>query len=186
MKKTAVLVCFCLAGCGSLLPRSDAVVEGPWQSYHDAQLAFEKIVPYQTTVEDLKAIGMAPSLRPNITILNYSDVVRRFIPSPLTNPEELDDGVRDCIKGKTACTGLEIDQASIKRIRSGGFWADFLNFKRKVDVTGWRFSGMLLIKDNIVVYKLIGGQPLIHELEHSKNPLGPLQDIGGSSLRSML
>lgn len=183
MKKLAIFVCLGLAGCSSLLPRTDAVVEGPWKSFEEAQQTFDKIIPYQTRVEDLKALGLDPVSGPNITLLNYSDVVRRFIPSPSTDPDELDAGVRDCIKGKTACTGLEIEQRSIKRARYGNFWVDALNFKRQVDVTGWRFNGMLLIKDKVVVYKLVGGQPLIHEREQSRNPLGPLQEYAGSALR---
>lgn len=177
-------MCLGLAGCSSLLPRSDAVIEGPWKSFEEAQQTFDKIIPYQTRGDDLKAIGLDLN-GPNITILTYSDIVRRFIPGPSINSDELDAGVRDCIKGKMACKGFEIDQRSIKRTRYGNFWADSLNFKRQVDVTGWRFNGMLLIKDSVVVYKLVGGQPLIHEREHSKNPLGPLQDYGGSALRSM-
>ena len=184
MRRLAVTVCFCLAGCSSLLPRSDAVVEGPWKSFEEAQQTFDKIMPYQTSVDDLKALGLDPKSSPNITLLNYSDVVRRFIPSPATNPDELDTGVRDCIKGKTACTGFEIEQRTIKRTRYGNFWVDALNFKRQVDVAGWRFNGMLLLKDNVVVYKLISGQPLIREREQSRNPLGPLQDYAGSALRA--
>lgn len=82
----------------------------------------------------------------------------------------------------TACKGYEIDQRLIKRKRYGNFWADILNFKRKVDVIGWRFNGVILIKDSLVVYKLTGGQPAIHELEENKNPLGPFQGIGESGL----
>lgn len=48
---------------------------------------------------------------------------------------------------------------------------------------GWRFNGMLLIKDNMVVYKLISGQPLIREREQSRNPLGPLQEFAGSAMK---
>ena len=81
------------------------------------------------------------------------------------------------------CRGFEIDQKHIKRTRTGGFWSDFLNFRRQVDVTGWHFKGMLLIKDDVVVYKLIGGQPLIQEMEYNTNPLGPLQGIGESTVR---
>lgn len=185
MKRLAISVCLCLAGCGSLLPRGNTVVEGPWQSFEEAQQTFDKIIPYQTSVEDLKVLGLDPKSSPNITLLNYSDVLRRFIPSPSINSDDLDAGVSDCIKAKTACRGFEIDQKFIKRTRSGNFWADFLNFKRQVDVTGWHFNGMLLIKDNVVVYKLIGGQPLIHELEQNRNPLGPLQGVGESTVRSL-
>jgi hypothetical protein len=182
LKILTIFACFALAGCSSLLPRSDAVVEGPWKSFEEAQQTFDKLIPYQTRRDDLKALGLDLN-GPNITILTYSDIVRRFIPSPSTNPDELDAGVRDCIKGKLACKGFEIEQRSIKRTRYGNFWVDSLNFKRQVDVTGWRFSGMLLIKDDTVVYKLVGGQPLIHEQERSRNPLGPLQEYAGSALR---
>lgn len=84
-----------------------------------------------------------------------------------------------------ACRGFEIDQRVVKRDRYGSFWMDFLGFKRKVDVTGWHFRGMVLIKDQLVVYKLVGGQPMIHELEHSTNPLGPFQGVGESTLRGL-
>lgn len=171
-----------LAGCGSLLPRAEVVTESPWQSFQDVQQVFDKIVPYQTTVEDLKRLRLDPESNPNITILNYSDVLRRFIPSPSINAHDLDSGVRECIMANTACKGYEIDQRLIKRKRYGNFWADILNFKRKVDVIGWRFNGVILIKDSLVVYKLTGGQPAIHELEENKNPLGPFQGIGESGL----
>ena len=173
-----------LAGCGTLLPRGESVVESPWHSFADAQQTFDSIVPYKTTVEDLRKLKLDPLQNPNITLLNYSDVLRRFIPSPATNMQDLDSGVRDCIDAKSACKGYEVDQKTVTRRRYGNFWADFLNFKRKVNIAGWRFNGVILIKGDLVVYKLTGGQPVIHELEESKNPLGPLQGIGESKLFS--
>ena len=171
-----------LAGCGALLPRGESVAQSPWNSFDDAQQTFDKIVPYQTTVEDLRKLKLDPLKYPNITLLNYSDVLRRFIPSPATNTRDLDPGVQDCIAAKSSCTGYEVDQKTLTRKRYGNFWADFLNFKRKVDIVGWRFNGVILIKDGLVVYKLTGGQPSIHEHEENKNPLGPLQGIGESRL----
>jgi hypothetical protein len=44
------------------------------------------------------------------------------------------------------------------------------------------FAGLLLIKDNVVVYELTGGQPSIQEQEESSNPLGPFQGIGETKL----
>ena len=173
-----------LAGCGTLLPRGESVVESPWHSFADAQQTFDQIIPYKTTVEDLRKLKLDPLQNPNITLLNYSDVLRRFIPSPATNMQDLDSGVRDCIDAKSACKGYEVDQKTVTRRRYGNFWADFLNFKRKVNIAGWRFNGVILIKGDLVVYKLTGGQPVIHELEESKNPLGPLQGIGESKLIS--
>ena len=173
-----------LAGCGTLLPRGESVVESPWHSFADAQQTFDQIIPYKTTAEDLRKLKLDPLQNPNITLLNYSDVLRRFIPSPATNMQDLDSGVRDCIDAKSACKGYEVDQKTVTRRRYGNFWADFLNFKRKVNIAGWRFNGVILIKGDLVVYKLTGGQPVIHELEESKNPLGPLQGIGESKLIS--
>ncbi|MBE0619508.1 MAG: hypothetical protein IH605_02840 [Burkholderiales bacterium] len=171
-----------LAGCSALLPRGETVADSPWENFEDAQETFDRIVPHQTTVEELRALKLDPMQNPNITLLNYSDVLRRFIPSPSTNTEDLDSGVQECIRAKTACKGYEVDQKSLKRRRYGNFWADFLNFKRKVDIVGWRFNGVILIKDDVVVYKLTGGQPVIHEHEENKNPLGPLQGIGESRI----
>lgn len=179
---TLALVPALLAGCGALLPRGESVAESPWRNYQEAQQAFDSIIPYQTTVEDLKQLKLDPLQYPNITLLNYSDVLRRFIPSPSTNAQDLDPGVQDCIRAKSACRGYEVDQRTLKRRRYGNFLADFLNFKRKVDVAGWRFNGVILIRDGIVVYKLTGGQPAIHELEESKNPLGPFQGLGESRM----
>jgi hypothetical protein len=171
-----------LAGCGALLPRGETIDESPWHSFDDAQRAFDKIIPYKTTAQDLKALKLDPLHDPNITLLNYSDVLRRFIPSPATDVQDLDAGVQDCIKAKSACRGYEVDQKMLKRKRYGNFWADFLNFNRKTDIAGWRFNGVILMKGNLVVYKLTGGQPAIHEHEENKNPLGPLQGIGQSIL----
>src|SRR5487761_2658443 len=159
-----------LAGSGTLLPRGESVVESPWHSFAEAQQTFDSIIPYKTTVEDLDKLGLDPRKNPNITLLNYSDVLRRFIPSPSIDAGDLDEGVRECLRAKTACEGYEINQSSTKRIRYGNFWADFLNFKRKVDVVGWRFNGVILISNKIVVYKLTGGEPAIHEYEENSNP----------------
>ncbi len=173
-----------LAACSSLLPRAHTNTVGPWQNYHEAQQAFDKIVPYQTTLEDLKTLKLDPVSNPNITILNYSDVIRRFIPSPSVNEQDLAPGVRQCIRAKAACNGYEIVQQSSTRKRYGNFWADFINFKRKVEVTGWSFTGVILVKDNVVIYTLAGGQPAIYSLEENKNPLGPFQGSGESAVRN--
>jgi hypothetical protein len=175
-----------LTACASLLPRARTSTVGPWQNYHEAQQAFNKIVPYQTTLEDLKTLRLDPASNPNITILNYSDVIRRFIPSPSVSAEELAPGVRECILAKAACNGYEIVQSSNTRKRYGNFWADFANFKRKVEVTGWSFNGVILVKDDVVIYTLAGGQPAVFQLEESKNPLGPLQGSGESAFRNSI
>ena len=184
MKQTAILLGLCLTGCSSMLPHGTSKVDGPWASFEQAQQTFDSIIPHRTTIEDLKALKLDPHSNPNISILNYSEVMRRFVPNASISVDSLDGGVWECISAKTACQGYEVTQKSIKRKRTGNFWSDFLNFRREVDVTGWSFTGVLLIKDNVVVYKLISGQPLISEQENNRNPLGPLQGAGEAALRN--
>ena len=170
------------SGCSSLLPKSTVVTESPWQTYKEAQAIFDRIEPYKTTSADLRDLSLDPGANSNITLLNYSDVLRRFIPSPSVSAAELDVGVRECIQAKTVCRGYEVDQKLLRRVRNGSFWADFLNFRRKVDIQGWRFNGVILLKGDLVVYKLTGGQPSIRESEDNRTPLGPFQGFGESRL----
>ena len=171
-----------LTGCSSLLPKGESVTEGPWQNFAEAQSAFDRISPGETRVDELGALGLSLNANPNVILLNYSDVLRRFVPASLNGSLDIDPGVLECIAAKSACQGYEIDQKVVERKRYGNFWADFLNFERKVDIAGWRFQGILLIKDKMVIYKLSGGQPVIREREENRNPLGPLQGLGESRL----
>jgi hypothetical protein len=172
------IVVWSINGCSSLLPRTDNVVESPWQSYQEAQQAFDKIVPGETQARELRTLKLDPASNPNIAILNYLDVLRRFMPNASLSVADLDAGVRDCISAKTVCRGFEINQKAVTKQRNGNFFLDMLNFKRKTQTGGWSFSGLILLKEEVVVYKLTGGQPSIVELEESNNPLGPLQSIG--------
>lgn len=181
-RAAAALLVLALAGCAALLPRAKSLTESPWSSFQEVQALFDRIVPYETTREDLKSLGIDPDVNPNITLLNYSDVLRRFVPSPSINADDLDVGVRDCIAAKAICRGYELDQRSMRRQRDGNFVTDFLNFRRHTEITGWRFNGVLLLRDGVVVYKLSGGQPSIREQEENTNPLGPLQGIGESRI----
>ena len=60
---------------------------------------------------------------------------------------------------------------------------DSLNFKRRTEISGWRFTGLIVLKDDLVVYKLWGGQPSIKESEETRNPLGPFQGVAEGAAR---
>lgn len=180
---TANSILLLLAGCTSMLPVGENVTESPWNSFEEAKQSFEKIVPYQTKIDDLKHLGIDPFSNPNVTILSYSDILRRFVPSSIIQPEDLDGGIRDCLSVKEMCRGYEIDHKQIKRKRYGNFWLDFLNFDRRTELTGWRFNAVIVLKNDLVTYKLWSGQPLIHEFDESHNPLGPLQGSGEGAVR---
>ncbi|MBK9574727.1 MAG: hypothetical protein IPO43_19450 [Rhodoferax sp.] len=85
-----------------------------------------------------------------------------------------------CLEARDACHGLEIVGSRIVKARTGNFVADFSNFRRRTETTGWRFNALILFVDDLVVYRSWGGQPKVSEVEVTHNPLGPLQDVGPS------
>jgi hypothetical protein len=171
----AALVVLGTTGCTSLLPRSNETTASPWASYQEAQQAFDKLVPGETRADELKAMSLDPASNPNITILNYSDVLRRFLLNQSISVNDLDEGVKNCVTAKTNCRGFEVNQKMLNKQRNGIFILDLLGFKRDTHTNGWAFSGLILIKDGVVIYKLTGGQPSIVSQESNQNPLGPVQ-----------
>src|SRR3954466_4373161 len=112
---SAVLIACLLAGCGALLPKSKEVTASPWQTYQAAQETFDKIVPGQTTVADLRRMALDPGENPNIAILNYADVMRKFMLNQSFSINDLDQGVRDCVMAKVACRGFEVTQSMVNK-----------------------------------------------------------------------
>jgi hypothetical protein len=161
-----------------MLPRSEETTASPWKTYQEAQAAFDRIEPGRTTVDDLKALELDPATNANIVILNYSDVLRRFLLNQSVSVADLDYGVRECVSAKIVCWGYEVNQKNVRKHRNGSFWLDFLGFRRETHTAGWKFHGLILMKDGVVIYKLTGGQPAILEQEDQHTPLGPLQAVG--------
>jgi hypothetical protein len=181
MLSRALLVsALCLAGtaCSSLLPSSKEATKSPWETYRDAQLTFDKIIPGRTTEIELRHLQLDPESHPNIAILNYSDVLTRFLPNSSVSMQDLDHGVRECITAKVLCKGFAVSQARVHKRRNGNFFFDVLGFNRETHISGWKFEGLILLKDGVVIYKLTGGTPSIAQTEEQKNPLGPVQSIG--------
>ena len=177
-RRLAIALAVCLtSGCSALLPRSQESTSSPWQTYEEAQKTFDRLVPGETTVIQLRDMALDPKANPNVTILNYTDVLRRFLLSQSISLNDLDDGVRLCVSAKTGCRGFEINQKVLNKQRTGYFLLDLLGFKRDTHTKGWAFSGLILLKDDVVIYKLTGGQPSIVGQESTQNPLGPLQMI---------
>src|SRR2546423_3648215 len=120
-----------LAGCSALLPKSKEVTASPWQTYQDAQETFDKIIPGQTTIADLRTMSLDPSANANIAILNYADVMRKFLLNQSFSINDLDHGVRDCVLAKVACRGFEVNQSSVQKQRMGNVILDVLGFHRE-------------------------------------------------------
>jgi hypothetical protein len=182
----ALVMPLLLASCASLLPSGRSDVRTPWSSYQDAEAMFTKITPNVTRRADLTALGIDPVTTPNVALLNHADLLRRFASAPSIGPEAIDDDLRKCFAARVRCTAYEIEQTHLDRKRVGNFWLDFMNFRRSVDATGWRFNALIVLNDGLVVYKLWSGKPNIQEHEDQRNPLGPLQGIGDSLIRGRM
>lgn len=166
-------------GCSTLLPSSRVTVDSPWHSYEDATKVFDKIVPGKTTAEELRMLGFDPFSTPNVKVLTYLDVMNRFMPNPSIKKEDLPEGIQRCVAVKTNCNAIAVDPQITKSKRVGSLWLDMFNFRRETDSTGWKFDAIIILIDDIVVYKLSGGIPRISEQKVTRNPLGPLQSIDG-------
>jgi len=148
-----------------------------WQKYADAQATFDKIVPGKTTAEELKALNLDPSTNPSVAKLQSWQVRERFIPNTLVTLDDLDLGVRECITARERCKAFEINYVSTQTRRTGNAALDLLKMKRHTQTAGFRFNGLILVKDGVVVYTLTAGQPRIQQVEEKEDLLGPVQAL---------
>jgi len=172
-----------LAGCTSLLPHSTQEVTTPWKSYSEAQATFDKIKPENTSLSDLKKLGYDPAQTTNISILNHADLIRRLVGTGAFDIDLIDGALHACLSSKSTCFAYELEQTFTDKKRIGNFWLDFLNFDKQTDISGWQFDAIVVLSNNMVVYKQWSGKPSTHQFERERNPLGPLQGWGPSLIQ---
>ncbi|MGK2905310.1 MAG: hypothetical protein ACSLFH_03075 [Desulfuromonadales bacterium] len=164
-----------LAGCSALLPSSEEETIASWDQFDQAKAAYDKISLGESRAE-LKELGFDVANSPNIAVLNYLDVASKVQSIPMA---ELDTGLQQCLQRREECMAYVLDLRKLKAKRVGNFMADFFNFRRKTDSSGWRFNALLVMINDQVTYKLWSGTPRIELHEEKRNPLGPLQGTGG-------
>ena len=164
-------------GCKSLFPSDSKTTRSHWQNFDEAQAAFDKITPHKTSVEDLKTLGFDPSTTPNVKLLTYLDLIERFIPNESITLADLQPDVRACIESKDCCHAYALDLDIIRNKRYGNLALDIFGFKKNTRVTGWNFRALIIVKDDMVAYKIRSGEPNIERYEKKLKPLGPLQDL---------
>jgi len=175
-------ISFAITACSSLLPHSRQETKTPWHSYDEAQAIFAKIIPQKSSVADLKELGIDPKQTSNISILNHADLLRRLVGTGSYDVSLLDEALRACLSSQSTCFAYEMEQTFTEKKRVGNFWLDFLNFKKQIDISGWQFNAIVVVNENMVIYKLWSGKPNIQQVEVERSPLGPLQGIGPSLL----
>lgn len=175
-----------LTACGSPLPRTEDITKSPWKSFDEAMRDYDKIILNETTVEELRNLGFDPYSTPNVKILSYLDIIRKFMPTNSVKLEHLPASVSQCLAKQEACIAYEAHPSIIKRKRVGSVFNDLLGFKRKTIETGWRFDALIVLDNGVAVYKIWSGEPFLDSVKSRKNPLGPLQGSGGSLTRDVL
>ena len=170
-----------LSACASLLPTAQDKSVQPWKSFEEAMASYNKIEPFVTDLDAVRKLGFDPFKTPNVRILNHAQVVQLVLPQPIHDEGMVPPGILVCMKANDACQGLFMESNRLDRDRVGNFLLDFMNFKRKTVTTGWKFSALIVVVGDGVVYKQWSGSPNILEESVQKNPLGPLQGIGASS-----
>lgn len=153
------------------------MTQSPWTNWDQVTIAFNRIAPNQTTVTDLKRMGFDPNVTPNISIMPYVDIVPIFMPNPNIHVCDLPIGVQVYVESKTNNCAYRVILEDVKEKRHGNIILDVFGFKRLTHHSGWRFRGLILIKDNVVVYTISSGEPNISTDESNIKPLGPFQNL---------
>ena len=164
------------AAC-SALPTTKETAESPWESFDDAKAAYDAVAPTQTTKAELAALGYDPIETPNVRVLSYVDLIQRFLPRESIDTQALDPNLRSCIEARERCWGYEVTPSVIDRSREGNIALDMFGFRRETMTTGWRFSAVIVLMDDLVQYKIWEGTPKIKEQKVETKPLGPLQEL---------
>ena len=160
-----------------MLPSEDRRPRTPWTNFNDAEAAFAKIIPHKTTVADLKDLGFDPHTTPNVKILTYLEIINRFIPNNSIRLEDLQPDVRACIESKDCCHAYEMNLEITRNNRYGSVVLDVFGFKKKSHITGWSYRALIIVKDDVVSYKLRAGEPNVNKYEKKVKPLGPFQEL---------
>lgn len=165
-----------LVDCAGSLPRSEQVTKSTWETFDAAKAAYDKVEPVVTAVEELEKMGYDPYGGNNVRVMSYLDINRMFMAGDSGASASIPETVQSCLAAQEVCRGYGVNLERIHRKRTGSTFLDLLNFRRKTHESGWRFSAVFVIHDELVVYKLWSGQPKIDRLTDAENPLGPIQE----------
>lgn len=183
MNKLIILAMLCsVVSCTSLLPEKETIHTN-YKSFDEVKYKFDLIQPGKTSYSELVKVGFDPYSSNNVTIQTYTDVLHRFMPDNIA-PKDLPPGVRDCIEMKEKCFPFIVEYDREFKERKGNAAADLFGFNQETEITGWTFIAFFIIINDQVVYKLFGGEPNHYKYERETKPLGPLQTLGESAIKS--
>jgi hypothetical protein len=202
MRKTAffapILSVILLAGCATLQPsvsKKSAVGDLPWDSYDKFVSDAKKIVLYETTLQELIALGFDPKL-PNAK--KIKDVRTKLLPRPFDSVETLRPGARECYQNFTECPGYTFPVEKVFSQGRGSVILRLINVKKEDVVTGWEADLDIYLlarkyiaykydvplteqfeNELVVIFMLDSGIPNIQQVIVEKSPLGFIDPLTG-------
>jgi len=182
----SLVVTLALVGCGGLglLPYQTDVQTTHFESYQAVEVAYKEVTPGRTPASELSQIGFDSSRSPNVEILSYLGVIERFMPRDSIRFDKLDPAVQSCIEARDRCTAYVFRPGQLHQERTGNFLLDLFGFERTTISTGWQAEVVFLVQDGRVAYKVMSGKPNIDTSQDLVQPLGPLQDIGDTVMKT--
>ena len=114
----------------------------------------------------------------NVSLVSYPEILMRLTPHPGVPFILLDSGVRQCIDIQMACRGYVFRFEREDRKRDGNFFSDFFNVSRTTHLTAWRFEALIVVSNDVVLFRNYSGQARIERVDRQSNPLGPFQPAG--------
>ncbi len=132
---------------------------------------------------ELRTLGFDPVSTPNVKILTYLDLIQRFIPNASISLKDLQPDVRDCIESKDCCHAYEMELDMTNNKRFGNLALDIFGFDRRTKTSGWTFKALIIVKDDVVAYKIRSGEPNVDRIDRRTKPLGPLQELDNILLK---
>lgn len=165
-----------LTSC-AVLPSSTSENQKRWAEYAQVKGAYDAVVEKHTSHDALRALGFNPVEMPNVQVLSYVDVVNLF--GSAFKLEDLPEGIRACVAATDRCIGYVMKISNIKNKRVGNIPADLFGFRKHTRTSGWEAQATLVLVNDVVVYKLWKGTPMIENTEKQSNPLGPMQNLSG-------
>ena len=183
MNKTKILLLSSLLvltiSCGTMLPTQTISTQHNWPTYQAVDNVVKQIKAGQT-LDDLRELGLDVDSTPNVESLTHIDIAKRFgLIGQRDESVVVPDGVKKLMAAAEKGRAYEMVVESTTHNRVGSFWADFFQFRKKIHITGWKYTLLFIVVDDKVQYVLHKGNPRIDKIEKHKNPLGPFQKING-------
>ena len=133
------------------------------------------IVPGATTAAQLKKLQIDPDTQ-GVTVRPYTAIAEVLLPHEGLPADLHPPAVAACIEARDRCEVWLLDVERLKRRRVGNWFVDTLRFRRDREIDGFLFSGVLLLLDDVAIFKLWAGLPSIQIRGQENNPLGPFNN----------